>query len=140
MVLTQSHILNYMTENEYRLNIKDNVLPEIGTVFSYGYGFRVNWDMPERSRLPLITRRDIHNSVQEAIENHGYNGKSCIQKFICDASHESTADNNVLSKTFKLIFKSSSSNTKELLSYDECMESHNQCPLAFMELSHYTDI
>lgn len=115
--------MTLLTFKQFRINVKDNIL-KINQIFAHGFGFRANIDLLQPQRPGhQIRRREIYETLQELITQlvhvlssfdiaftpiffyrHGFDGRACILKTLCDASSEIKLQNGMLSRIFKMIF------------------------------------
>ncbi|XP_070503921.1 uncharacterized protein [Chironomus tepperi] len=143
----------------FRVNTKDNII-KVNQIFAHGFGFRGNIDLtqpdninlmtPEHRMKRSVTRREVYETLGELMNQFGFEGRYCIQRMICSATHNiPLSAKGIFSKVFKLIFAGGQS-TKGLrsddekdypyLSSDDCSKLLHHCPLHLFDISPFTDI
>ncbi|KAJ9592953.1 hypothetical protein L9F63_015377 [Diploptera punctata] len=89
-----------------RFNFKSQVYP-FTIIFAYAAGYKLTFDLPNDARKSPIYfhRRAIYEHVESILDQHGINGRTCIQRFLCEASQYSVLPkNDLFRKIIKIIF------------------------------------
>ncbi|XP_077290260.1 uncharacterized protein LOC143914043 [Arctopsyche grandis] len=125
-----------------RLNSKHNMVA--GTrIYAQGTGFRVNFPVPKGTfhKRHRIHRRDVYQSLEELIMHHGYDGRACVLKSLCEASKVVTPQSNILLKLYKKIFTIPEGDDQNYpyLASEKCEELDTHCPISLLQLSRFTD-
>ncbi|KAG5672418.1 hypothetical protein PVAND_002548 [Polypedilum vanderplanki] len=132
----------------FRVNTKDNII-RVNQIFAHGWGFRANIDLTQPDKPSLlprvrrsVTRREIFDTLEELVNQHGFNGKSCILKMICDAkNNEPKVSDGMFSKILKLIFQTEHFSKDDNFHHSNaCIQQHNDCPLNLLQVSPFTDL
>ncbi|XP_066585093.1 uncharacterized protein [Prorops nasuta] len=126
----------------YRMNYKVNTLPST-KIFAYAAGFKVVWQLPEshvdgkRSGRSIL---DIHDSAELVYESHGFNGKSCLLKNICQALEYVRWKDGVMAKILKFLtgpYINNGTVPGEIL----CLEDQiKNCPLLLTSINQFSEI
>lgn len=128
------------------------------------YNFEVNFGLPSsvtgfkpvkfenflnrRTKRNLLNRKNFYQIIMENLKLHGYPGKSCILKIICEISNSSLNENNgIFGDLMEIIFSPSKSIYEKELSKDfyeiemigrnssiNCNEKFKKCNLNFLDL------
>ncbi|XP_038120180.1 uncharacterized protein LOC6048007 [Culex quinquefasciatus] len=132
-----------------RANIKDRMVDSTN-VWAQGIGYRWNVEFNNPPGLK-IAKRDLHQSLGELLENHGFDGRACILRAFCELSKVVTPESGMLFKLFRKIFThsaaatdASSTGSNSLPEGDEsyfpylksgdCEELDRHCPISQLEV------
>ncbi|XP_055611194.1 uncharacterized protein LOC129757867 isoform X1 [Uranotaenia lowii] len=85
-----------------RANVKDRMI-DITNIWAHAYGFRWNVEYNNPPGL-MITKRDLHESIGELIQAHGFDGRACILRTFCEMSKVMTPKSGFMLKLFRKIF------------------------------------
>ncbi|KAL6255356.1 hypothetical protein P5V15_013694 [Pogonomyrmex californicus] len=86
-----------------RLNYKINSLPYT-TIFAQAAGFKAAWELPTTGGPRNIRSiSDIHECAELVYESHGFDGRSCLLKNICQTLQYARRKDGVLGKILKLL-------------------------------------
>ncbi|XP_058117976.1 uncharacterized protein LOC131284674 [Anopheles ziemanni] len=148
-------IFHPISRGFFRVNIKDGVADNT-SIWAQGIGFRMNIEFFNPPGLK-ITRRDVHQSVENMIMAHGFDGRACILRTFCEISKVMTPKSGILFKLFKMIFRSKalgsddssigSSNSlpqgdEEYFPYltaNDCEELERHCPISQLDMDRLED-
>ncbi|KYN08167.1 hypothetical protein ALC62_00852, partial [Cyphomyrmex costatus] len=87
----------------YRLNYKINSLPYT-TIFAQAAGFKTTWELPTTGGLRNIRSvPDVHKCAELVYESHGFDGRSCLLKNICQGLQYARRKDGVIGKILKLL-------------------------------------
>ncbi|XP_070521951.1 uncharacterized protein [Cardiocondyla obscurior] len=87
----------------YRLNYKINALPYT-TIFAQAAGFKAAWELPTTGGPRNIrSAPDVHKCAELVYESHGFDGRSCLLKNICQGLQYVKRKDGVIRKILKLL-------------------------------------
>ncbi|XP_043789438.1 uncharacterized protein LOC122713248 [Apis laboriosa] len=88
----------------YRVNFKITMFPYT-TIFSHAAGFKLVWLLPSGSEITRLVRSvdDVHQAAEIVYESHGFDGRSCLLKNICQAMEYVSRRDGVIAKILKLL-------------------------------------
>ncbi|XP_055548787.1 uncharacterized protein LOC129732198 [Wyeomyia smithii] len=134
-----------------RCNVKDRAVDSTN-IWAQGVGYRWNVEFTNPPGL-RITKRDLHNSISEMIQSHGFDGRACILRTFCEISKAVTPKSGMLFKLFKKIFTdsdASSTGSNSLPEGDElyfpylkstdCQELDQHCPISHLALPEGSEV
>ncbi|XP_018306182.1 uncharacterized protein [Mycetomoellerius zeteki] len=126
----------------YRLNYKINSLPYT-TIFAQAAGFKVAWELPTIGELRKVRSvPDVHKCAELVYESHGFDGRSCLLKNICQGLQYARRKDGVIGKILKLLAESYINNGTWHKDPLFCEHHTMNCPLqlvgfnSFMESQH----
>ncbi|XP_015609924.1 uncharacterized protein LOC107274882 [Cephus cinctus] len=112
----------------YRVTYKLNMVP-YSTLFAQASGFKVAWKLPVDSSIRISrSARDLHDMAEFMYERHGFDGRICVLKNICQAMERIRGHDGVIVKILKLIIGSDGNSTSTVDSL-ECDNYIDYCPL-----------
>ncbi|CAL7939727.1 unnamed protein product [Xylocopa violacea] len=124
----------------YRLNFKVTLFPYT-TIFSHAAGFKVVWELPSG---PVGFRRrgkaiyDVHQAAELVYESHGFDGRSCLLKNICQAMEYVSQRDGVFAKILKLLVGSYATNSSSLEPLS-CDVHVRNCPLDLVDIDNFIE-
>ncbi|XP_058448795.1 uncharacterized protein LOC131428768 [Malaya genurostris] len=137
-----------------RVNIKDRMV-DTTNIWAQGIGYRINIEFNNPPGL-RITKRDLHNTIEEMLQTHGFDGRACILRTFCEISNTITPDSGFIFKLFKKIFAHpaptdvSSTGSNSLPQGDEvyfpylkstdCEELERHCPIRQLEIPEGSEV
>ncbi|XP_053686011.1 uncharacterized protein LOC128735554 [Sabethes cyaneus] len=137
-----------------RCNVKDRAIDSTN-IWAQGVGYRWNVEFNNPPGL-RITKRDLHNSIDEMIQSHDFDGRACILRAFCEISKSMTPKSGILFKLFKKIFAhsspidESSTDSNSLPEGDElyfpflkstdCVELDQHCPISHLALPDGSEV
>ncbi|EFN88511.1 hypothetical protein EAI_03140, partial [Harpegnathos saltator] len=107
-------------------------------IFAQAAGFKAAWELPS-SGEPRVVRSvsDISEHVELVYESHGFNGRSCLLKSICQVSRYMNEQDGVIRKILKLLARSSLSNSTRHEDPLLCERQASDCPLQLIRLDSF---
>ncbi|XP_008216056.1 uncharacterized protein LOC100679021 isoform X2 [Nasonia vitripennis] len=124
-----------------RLNYKVNIAPY--TTFAHASGFKFAWELPVRGEgareARSTTLQEIREAAESVYESHGFNGKMCLLKSLCQAIDYLAEKDGVLMKVLHLLSGSRSENGTSLLDPLVCGNYANHCPLHLIGFNAFTE-
>ncbi|XP_076763380.1 uncharacterized protein LOC143430830 [Xylocopa sonorina] len=123
----------------YRMNYKVITLPYT-TIFSTAAGFKVVWELPGG---PVGFRKgralhDVHQAAELVYESHGFDGRSCLLKNICQAMEYVSQKDGVIAKILKLLVGSYATNGS-LVDPLPCDVHVRNCPLDLIDIDSFIE-
>ncbi|XP_032669355.1 uncharacterized protein LOC116843227 [Odontomachus brunneus] len=123
----------------YRLNYKINSLPYT-VIFAQAAGFKVAWELPTTGGLRVVrSASDIREHAELVYESHGFNGRSCLLKSICQVSQYTKGQNGVVRKILTLLAGSYINNSTWHEDPLLCERHARDCPLQLIGLNSFTE-
>ncbi|XP_011499091.1 PREDICTED: uncharacterized protein LOC105363168 [Ceratosolen solmsi marchali] len=125
----------------YRLNYKVNSLPHT-TIFAQASGFKVAWQLPtgqQSGKARQVSLDDLHEGASLVYESHGFNGKMCLLKSLCQATEYIKERDGVLMKILNLLSGSYGGNGTSILDPLVCRNYANHCPLHLIRFNAFTE-
>ncbi|XP_076238606.1 uncharacterized protein LOC143181832 [Calliopsis andreniformis] len=122
----------------YRLNFKITLFPTT-TIFAQAAGFKVVWELPTDARRFGRSIADIHEAVELLYESHGFDGRSCLLKNLCEAMDYVSQREGVIAKILKLLVGPYVSDGKSILETVNCDIHVTNCPLQLIGLDTFVD-
>ncbi|XP_053688160.1 uncharacterized protein LOC128737521 [Sabethes cyaneus] len=137
-----------------RCNVKDRAV-DTSTIWAQGVGYRWNIEFNNPPGL-RITKRDLHNSIDEMVQEDEFDGQACILRAFCEISNSMTPKSGILLRLFKKIFAhsppadASSTDSNSLSGGDEqyfpflkstdCLELDRHCPISHLKLPDGSEV
>ncbi|XP_072152141.1 uncharacterized protein [Bemisia tabaci] len=122
-----------------RVTLKLNTIPST-RIFASAIGYRVNWDiLPVKKKKKKATRkeyllpyaqhvhlrkRDVHATISNILNRHGFNGSSCVLRASCESSLFNPYD--VKTQLFSILFPPIQRNS--------CDQPFDDCPLSLLHI------
>ncbi|XP_077267211.1 uncharacterized protein LOC143900096 isoform X2 [Temnothorax americanus] len=124
---------------KYRLNYKINTLPYT-TIFAHAAGFKAAWELPTTGG-PRNVRSvpDIHKCAELVYESHGFDGRSCLLKNICQGLQYVKRKDGVIGKILKLLAESYINNRTWHEDPLFCEYHTTNCPLQLVGFNSFTE-
>ncbi|KAI4456128.1 hypothetical protein MML48_8g00006779 [Holotrichia oblita] len=102
-------------------------LPHYNVYLSFyiGAGYGISQNISTYEYPPIvqsrssIDRKDAYTVIENKLEAHGYPGKACLLRTICEASEYSMEHNGVLADILHIILTPSSSKSEDLVEYEQ---------------------
>ncbi|XP_012232297.2 uncharacterized protein [Linepithema humile] len=124
---------------QYRLNYKINSLPYT-TIFAQAAGFKATWELPTTGRPRNIRSvTDIHKCTELMYESHGFNGRSCVLKNICQALQYAERQDGIIGKILKLLAGSYINNSTWHEDPLFCEHHTRNCPLQLIGFNGFLE-
>ncbi|XP_026826237.1 uncharacterized protein LOC105282172 [Ooceraea biroi] len=123
----------------YRFNYKINSLPYT-TIFAQAAGFKAAWKLPaagEHRHIRSVS--DIHEYAELMYESHGFNGRSCLLKNICQALQYTERKDGVVRKILKLLAGSYINNSTWHEDPLFCERHIRDCPLQLIGFNSFAE-
>ncbi|RLU22105.1 hypothetical protein DMN91_006485 [Ooceraea biroi] len=124
---------------QYRFNYKINSLPYT-TIFAQAAGFKAAWKLPaagEHRHIRSVS--DIHEYAELMYESHGFNGRSCLLKNICQALQYTERKDGVVRKILKLLAGSYINNSTWHEDPLFCERHIRDCPLQLIGFNSFAE-
>ncbi|XP_016904727.1 uncharacterized protein LOC107993045 [Apis cerana] len=120
----------------YRVNFKVTMFPYT-TIFSHAAGFKLVWLLPTGSEITRFVRSvdDVHQAAKIVYESHGFDGRSCLLKNICQAMEYVSQRDGVIAKILKLLAGSHNGTTGNPV---YCDVHVRRCPLELIGVDYFT--
>ncbi|GJQ67490.1 hypothetical protein Trydic_g5133 [Trypoxylus dichotomus] len=119
------------------------------------YNFEANYLLPENqttfqyppivSNAMEVARRQVYDALEFKLNSHGYTGKACLLRAICEATEYSLQHTGVLADVLHVILTPSTSKSEGLIDYESaekygkenkhCKAYERLCPIA-LDLAH----
>ncbi|XP_072764778.1 uncharacterized protein [Anoplolepis gracilipes] len=124
---------------QYRLNYKINSLPYTA-IFAQASGFKTTWQLPTPGDSRNIRSvPDIHECAELVYESHGFDGRSCLLKNICQALQYTRQQGGVIGKILKLFARSYIDNDTWHEDPLFCERHSKNCPLELIGFNSFTE-
>ncbi|XP_044021380.1 uncharacterized protein LOC122861209 [Aphidius gifuensis] len=94
-----------------------------------------------------INRQSIYQTLENKLESHGYPGRACLLRLICETSSFDLDDNGIIGDLLNVIFKPSTSQPEDLpqdiveaelvgrvVHNGTCSKYHSTCPMGLLDL------
>ncbi|KAF5286309.1 hypothetical protein FQA39_LY04207 [Lamprigera yunnana] len=129
-------------------------LPRTNVYFSYY--FEANYNLPENQSTyeypPIVSdrslginRKNVYKTLEFKINSHGYPGRECLLRTICEAAEFALDGNGVLGDIMHILLSPSSSKSENLpLEYEDaekqgylkngCAIYQKKCPISLLSL------
>ncbi|XP_033338313.1 uncharacterized protein LOC117227295 [Megalopta genalis] len=129
----------------FRMNFKITLFPST-TIFAQAAGFKVVWELPTETGRPGIGRpgrsvSDVHEAAELVYESHGFDGRSCLLKNVCQAMEYASQRDGVMAKILKLLVGSYANN--DAATEDEepilCDIHVRNCPLELIGIDSFIE-
>ncbi|XP_065170128.1 uncharacterized protein [Atheta coriaria] len=118
------------------------------------YNFEGNYVLPandsEYDYPPIVersfnfARKFVYDALEHKLVNHGYSGKECLLRAICEASEHSMENGGVLADIIHIILTPSTSKSESLNDYESaemygklhkhCKRYKKKCPFSVLNL------
>ncbi|XP_050456260.1 uncharacterized protein LOC126853993 [Cataglyphis hispanica] len=122
----------------YRLNYKINSLPYT-TIFAQASGFKTTWQLPTTGDYRNIrSLPDIHECAELVYESHGFDGRSCLLKNVCQALRYTRQQDGVIGKILKLFVRLYINNDTWHEDPLFCERHSKNCPLELIGVNSFT--
>ncbi|XP_016769675.1 uncharacterized protein LOC107963974 isoform X2 [Apis mellifera] len=120
----------------YRVNFKIAMFPYT-TIFSHVAGFKLVWLLPTGAEITRFVRSvdDVHQAAEIVYESHGFDGRSCLLKNICQAMEYVSQRDGVIAKILKLLAGSYNGTTGNPV---YCDVHVRRCPLDLIGVDYFT--
>ncbi|GAB1859660.1 hypothetical protein CAJAP_00739 [Camponotus japonicus] len=123
----------------YRLNYKINSLPYT-TIFAQASGFKTTWPLPTTGDSRNIRSvPDIHECAELVYESHGFDGRSCLLKNVCQTLQYAKQQDGVIGKILKLFARSYIDNDTWHEDPLFCERHSKNCPLELIGFNSFTE-
>ncbi|XP_012529565.1 uncharacterized protein LOC105832831 [Monomorium pharaonis] len=123
----------------WRLNYKINSLPYT-TIFAQAAGFKAAWELPTTGGLRNVrSLPDIHKCAELVYESHGFDGRSCLLKNICQGLEYVRRKDGVIGKILKLLAGSYINNGTWHEDPLFCEHHTMNCPLQLVGFNSFTE-
>ncbi|XP_076173198.1 uncharacterized protein LOC143149568 [Ptiloglossa arizonensis] len=122
----------------YRLNYKVTLVPYT-TIFAQATGFKMVYELPTGVVRARRSIADVHEAAELVYESHGFNGRSCLLKDICQAMEYASQRDGVIAKILKILVGShgNSNGTSEDPLY--CDVHARDCPLELTQIDSFIE-
>ncbi|XP_053996795.1 uncharacterized protein LOC128886175 [Hylaeus anthracinus] len=120
----------------YRVNYKITILPNT-PIFAQAAGFKMAFELPTGSVRVGRSIVDVHEAAELVYESHGFDGKSCLLKNVCEAMEYASQRDGVIAKILKILMGSYANNddvSKDLL---YCDVHVTNCPLQLIGIDSF---
>ncbi|XP_068976694.1 uncharacterized protein [Bombus flavifrons] len=123
----------------YRVNYKITAL-SYSTIFAHAAGFKLVWQLPSESADTRIGRSisDVHQAAKLVYESHGFDGRSCLLKNICQAMEYVSQRDGVIAKILKLLIGSYTTNSSSMEPL-YCDIHVRSCPLELIGIDGFME-
>ncbi|XP_029158870.1 uncharacterized protein LOC114931096 [Nylanderia fulva] len=123
-----------------RLNYKINSVPYT-TIFAQASGFKATWQLPFAgdSTRNIRSAPDIYECAELVYESHGFDGRSCLLKNVCQVLKYARQQDGVIGKILKLFARSYSNNNTWHEDPLFCERHSNNCPLELIGFNSFTE-
>ncbi|XP_014470644.1 PREDICTED: uncharacterized protein LOC106742314 [Dinoponera quadriceps] len=122
----------------YRLNYKINSFPYT-RIFAQAAGFKAAWELPTGGLRIVRSVSDIREHAELVYESHGFNGRSCLLKSICQVSQYTEGQDGVIRKILKLLTGSYINNGTWHEDPLLCERHVEDCPLQLIGLNSFAE-
>ncbi|XP_031846179.1 uncharacterized protein LOC116432869 [Nomia melanderi] len=126
----------------FRINFKITMFPN-STIFAQAAGFKVVWELPAGTARPGRSVSDVHEAAELAYESHGFDGRSCLLKNVCQAMSYAGQRNGVFAKILKLLLGSyanmDDSSRDEEAEPIHCDYHVRNCPLQLIGIDSFIE-
>ncbi|XP_011166497.1 uncharacterized protein LOC105200562 [Solenopsis invicta] len=124
----------------YRLNYKINSLPYT-TIFAQAAGFKAAWELPTTGGSRKVRSvPDIYKCAELVYESHGFDGRSCLLKNICQGLQYARQKDGVIGKILKLLAGSYINNGTWHEDPLFCEYHTTNCPLQLVGFNSFTEL
>nr|XP_003700142.1 PREDICTED: uncharacterized protein LOC100881452 [Megachile rotundata] len=123
----------------YRVNYKLNTFAYTTTIFAHAAGFKLVWQLPSDTVRIKRSISDVHEAAELVYESHGFDGRSCLLKNICQSMEYVRHRDGVIAKILKLLVGSYGNNGS--LSEDGvyCDVHVRNCPLELVGIDSFIE-
>ncbi|XP_017758791.1 PREDICTED: uncharacterized protein LOC108549785 [Eufriesea mexicana] len=123
----------------YRVNYKITSF-SYTTIFAQASGFKLVWELPSGTTATRIGRSiyDVHRAAELVYESHGFDGRACLLKNICQAMDYVSQRDGVIAKIFKLLAGSYATNGSSVAPL-YCDVHVRSCPLELIDIDSFMD-
>ncbi|KAK9758632.1 DM4/DM12 family [Popillia japonica] len=123
------------------------------------YNFEANYNLPENqttfqyppvvSRAMDIARKEIYDAIEFKMDSHGFAGKPCLLRAICEATEYSLQHTDVLGDIVHVVLTPSTSKSEGLSEYEKaekygrlkknCKRYNKSCSFSVLDLISVID-
>ncbi|XP_029037262.1 uncharacterized protein LOC114873263 [Osmia bicornis bicornis] len=121
----------------YRVNYKLTTF-SYTTIFAHAAGFKLVWELPSGPVRIKRSISDVHEAAELVYESHGFDGRSCLMKNVCQAMEYVRHRDGVIAKILKLLMGSYGNNGS--LQDDVYCDIHvKNCPLELIGIDSFIE-
>ncbi|KZC06090.1 hypothetical protein WN55_07176, partial [Dufourea novaeangliae] len=109
------------------------------TIFAQAAGFKMVWELPAGTGRTGRSISDVHEAAELVYESHGFDGKSCLLKNVCQAMEYVSRKDGVVAKILKLLIGSYGNNSSSSEESVYCDVHDRNCPLQLIGIDSFVD-
>ncbi|XP_076621776.1 uncharacterized protein LOC143342132 [Colletes latitarsis] len=121
-----------------RVNFKITLFPET-TIFAQAAGFKMAFELPAGAVRTTRSIVDVHEAAELVYESHGFDGRSCLIKNLCQAMQYTSQRDGVMAKILRILVGSYANNNSTSEDPLYCDDHARNCPLQLIGIDSLID-